>query len=657
MKQSKKKIRKTNIKRRTKKTNYRKIQRGGMLSSGDKYVISDFMQSLSQSETVSIMFPYDNIHMDIAFPIKSLDQYINKNYQGLRNDELKTVSLGETDLDFNDIPNVPNFITNPYDISELSFPTLQIIQRNKFDRKEGILVPISNSEGELIPRTVIYLIKTMRQLSRESQGLTIYLDGVKQPKITHASSSVESIVGSAFNFTKDPTKPNEINSINVNFIDGQQVLKLTIYGKTEPILLYPISPNSFSNKSSPEVTATVVPGNVGTEETVKIEVVSDGIKTYTLNMLIPPYYNTCTFYTSLLTKIKTNFIMNISATSESSQSITEKDWNTYFYRIINSFLADDPYLLYFDTFVRQIMNPIKGNNEPIVSYKQAAIDDNEARADTEPLKPDYHINHYDDKIQRFLKLPKITNTGSNLLQYITNKVTVFIYTQNSKIIIQVYTVYYIVIGNIQAKGKGNLTSFFLGDRQRAPNYYQVVIGCVVLIKTVDIITGTVEYDYEIRWLLNQHTINNMAYNDITMKGFFGNNTRDILLEEDSKYGFNGPKNTHNYNNSNLPGNQIPVATLTEPMKTFDDTLTVGVSSQSKQSFTDPGSGVQLGSTQSSPGKPTAAAGIEEGGEEGEWQYQTNEYEPQEGDVNVGGRKKNKTRKRSIKRSNKRKTKY
>ena len=131
MKQSKKKIRKTNIKRRTKKTNYRKIQRGGMLSPGDKSAISDFMQSLSRDETVSIMFPYDNIHMDIAFPIKNLDQYINKNYQGLRNDELKTINLGETDLDFNDIPNVPNFITNPYDISELSFPTLQIIQRNK----------------------------------------------------------------------------------------------------------------------------------------------------------------------------------------------------------------------------------------------------------------------------------------------------------------------------------------------------------------------------------------------------------------------------------------------------------------------------------------------------------------------------------------------
>ena len=575
MKQSKRKIRKTNIRKRTKKYNYRKIQRGGMLSSGDKSAISDFMQSLSPDETVSIMFPYDNINMDIAFPVKNLDQYINKNYQGLRNDELKTISLGETDLDFNDIPNVPNFITNPYDISELSFPTLQIIQRNKFDRKEGILVPISNSEGEPIPRSVIYLIKTMKQLARESQGSAIYLDGEKQPAITHAA----------------PPTAAPINTSRA------------------------------------------------------------------------PITETCTYFNTLLTKIKTNFNMNISATSESSQSITEKDWNTYFYRIINSFTADDPYLPYFKFFTGQIMDPIEGNNDPIVSYKQAARDDNEARPDTEPLKADEHINHYDDrskKIQLFLKLPKITNTGSNLLEYITNKSTMFIYTQNSKIIIQVYTVYYITIGNIQAKGKGNIKSFFFGDRQRSENYYQFVIGCVVLIRTVDIIKGTVEYDYEIRWLLNEHTINNMADNGMTLKRFFGNNIQDILLEEDSTYGLSKPKNTHNYNDPNLPGNKIPVATLTEPKKTFDDILRDGFSPESKQSFSALGPGLQLApisSIKSSSSSAASAAKGEGEGEEGQWRQV--DYKEEEGDIDVGGGKKNKTRRKlkKRKRSNKRKVKY
>ena len=102
MKQSKRKIKKANIRRTTKKTNYRKIQRGGMLDSHDKTEINSFMQSLrlSPNEPVLIMFPYENIHMDITFPVKSLDQDINKNYHGLRNDELKTIPLEETNLDF-----------------------------------------------------------------------------------------------------------------------------------------------------------------------------------------------------------------------------------------------------------------------------------------------------------------------------------------------------------------------------------------------------------------------------------------------------------------------------------------------------------------------------------------------------------------------------
>ena len=589
MKHSKKKIRKNNIRRRTKKTNYRQIQRGGMLTPGDKSTISDFMQSLSPDETVLIMFPYDNIHMDIAFPVKSLDQDINNNYNLFRKGATR-IDLGTADLDFNDIFDVPNFITNEYDVSQLYLEIPKIVTTNLFDREQGILVPISEPPvGDPIPNIVTYLIKTMKQLARESQGLTIYLDGVIQPKITHVAA--------------------------------------------------------------PAATAAAAPA-------------AD------INTSIAPCKETSAFYASLLAKIKTNY--NISRTPEST-AITDKNWDIFFYKILNSFLADDPYLPYFDTFVRQIMNPIEGqDNYPIVSYKQAARDDNEARADMEPLKPDSHINHYDDKIQRFLKLPKITNTGNNLLQYITNKVTVFIYTQNSKIIIQVYTVYYIIIANIQAKGKGNWKSLLLGDKFRASNYYQFVIGCVVLIRTVDIIKGTVEYDYEIRWLLNEHTINNMVKNGMTMKDFFGNNTKDILLEEESTYGIKGPRNTTDYSDPTLPGNRMPVPTLTEPKKTFDGILNDGFSPQSKQSFTALDPGVQMPSISSiksslSSASAAAAEGVSKEGEgegegeeekEAEWKDLSDEYQTEPGDVDVGG-KKNKTRRKSNKkkRSIKRKPKY
>jgi hypothetical protein len=570
MKQSKKKIRKTNIKRRTKKYNYRKIQRGGMLNSGDKSLISDFMQRLSPDETVSIMFPYNNIHMDIAFPVKSLDQDINKNYDSFRKG-VPTINLGTADLDFNDIFDVPNFITNDYDVIQLNLDIPEIVRRNIFDREQGILVPISEQPtGELIPNTVIYLIKTMKQLARESQGLTIYLDGVIQPKITHDVAAAT---------------------------------------------------------AAPTATAA----NINTDTA--------------------PYKNTSAFYGTLLAKIKTNY--NISRTNTKSPAITDKNWDIYFYKILNSFLADDPYLPYFDTFVRQISESIIPTNnfyDPMFGYRPSSRDNPDETADNEPLKPDWHIQHYDDKIQRFLKLPKITNPGdSNLLQYIKNKATIFIYTQNSKIIIQVYTIQYIVVSNIKAEGKSTFVSFFRGDKGRNKPYFQIVLGCIVMIKTVDIIKGTVEYDYEIRWLLNQHTINNIEKSGINLQPFFANNTQDILIEEDTTYGLSKPKNTHNYNDPALPGNRIPSPTLTEQKKTFNDILTDGFSPQPNQSFSDLGPGLQLAPI-SIKSSSSSAAGVEDLSKQ--YTAESTNIEPGGGVAQgeVGGRKKNKTRKRSKKRN-------
>jgi hypothetical protein len=286
-------------------------------------------------------------------------------------------------------------------------------------------------------------------------------------------------------------------------------------------------------------------------------------------------------------------------------------------------------------------------------YRPSSRDNPDETADNEPLKPDWHIQHYDDKIQHFLKLPKITNPGdSNLLQYIKNKATIFIYTQNSKIIIQVYTIQYIVVSNIKAEGKSTFVSFFRGDKGRNKPYFQIVLGCIVMIKTVDIIKGTVEYDYEIRWLLNQHTINNIEKSGINLQPFFANNVQDILLEEDSTYGLSKPKNTHNYNDPTLPGNRISSPSLREQKQTFNDILTDGFSPQPKQSFTDPGSGVQLAPL-SSIKSSSSAAGVEDLSKQ--YTAESTNTEPGGGVAQgeVGGRKKNKTRKRS----KKRKTKY
>ena len=160
----------------------------------------------------------------------------------------------------------------------------------------------------------------------------------------------------------------------------------------------------------------------------------------------------------------------------------------------------------------------------------------------------------------------------------------------------------------------------------------------------------------------------MADNGMTLKRFLGNNTQDILLEEDSTFGLKEPRNTTDYSDPTLPGNRMPVPTLTEPKKTFDGILNDGFSPQSKQSFTALDPGVQMPSISSiksslSSASAAAAEGVSKEGEgeeekEAEWKDLSDEYQTEPGDVDVGG-KKNKTRRKSNKkkRSIKRKPKY
>ena len=76
MKQSKRKIRKANIRKRTKKTNYRKNQIGGWgFFSRDPQIITD-MVMLPNFENIQVSFPFKNIQMDISLPDKPLNQVI-----------------------------------------------------------------------------------------------------------------------------------------------------------------------------------------------------------------------------------------------------------------------------------------------------------------------------------------------------------------------------------------------------------------------------------------------------------------------------------------------------------------------------------------------------------------------------------------------------
>ena len=78
MKQSKRKIRKANIRKRTKKTNYRKNQIGGWgFFSRDPQIITD-MVMLPNFENIQVSFPFKNIQMDISLPDKPLNQFIDE---------------------------------------------------------------------------------------------------------------------------------------------------------------------------------------------------------------------------------------------------------------------------------------------------------------------------------------------------------------------------------------------------------------------------------------------------------------------------------------------------------------------------------------------------------------------------------------------------
>jgi hypothetical protein len=87
--------------------------------------------------------------------------------------------------------------------------------------------------------------------------------------------------------------------------------------------------------------------------------------------------------------------------------------------------------------------------------------------------------------------------------------------------------------------------------------------------------------------------------------------------------------------------------LREQKQTFNDILTDGFSPQPKQSFTDPGSGVQLAPL-SSIKSSSSAAGVEELSKQDTAESTNTEPGGGVAQGEVGGRKKNKTRKRSKK---------
>ena len=215
MKQSKRKIRKANIRKRTKKTNYRKNQIGGWgFFSRDPQIITDLVM-LRNFENIQVSFPFKNIQMDISLPDKPLNQFIDEWAKGSCFDQAKreltdnimvlnrTMPKPEskierenriltnlntqtaTPFNFSVISNIGIFITNPYDISLIKSKGTysELVENNNF--VGGILQPKQELAGEqeiTVPKEAYVLVKLMQQLTREYKIQTIYINGSKQSK-------------------------------------------------------------------------------------------------------------------------------------------------------------------------------------------------------------------------------------------------------------------------------------------------------------------------------------------------------------------------------------------------------------------------------------------------------------------------------------------
>ena len=573
MKQSKKKIRRINIKKRTKKYNYRKNQRGGWgFFSRDPQIITDMMK-LPGFENIQVSFPFNNIQMDISLPDKPLNQFIDEWAKGSCFDQAKREltdnimvlnrtmpkpeskierenriltnlnTQTETPFNFSVIPNMVIFITNPYDISVIKSKGIysELVENNNF--VGGILQPKQELAGEqeiTVPKEAYVLVKLMQQLTREYKIQTIYINGSKQSK-----------------FKVDKTET-----------------KLTL----------------------------------------------DEYK----------YTTVCTGYASLLDNIHRMYKGNAL------------DWSKVNTQILTSFFEDNSFQAYYTKFVKTFL--IDTYNGPVDRYTgeptggqffySNAYRDGNVLSRIPNVSIDRYIRTYKDKYidSSFFKLDPITeNPGDgNFLQYVKN-ITTYLIKVNTNIIIECVKIYYIYLKDIIA------TARTPGEE----DYDGLIIAAIVEKKITDINAGVIHYSSQFRWLITKNTLENIKTNHFNIPDPILRNLEDVRMSGDNRFirFFKGPT-------SRGP----PAATASNAPATA-------------AGFPDQEEGTLIGNNEQLNLQEDY---IDNQGESklrnptGEWQDPSDEYEPEEGDVDViGGSKKNKTRRKlkKRKRSNKRKAKY
>ena len=623
MKHSKKKIRKANIKRRTKKTNYRKIQRGGWYGQEDPQRIRELMTSFG-FPGVRVEFPFNNINMDITFPAANLNDFMiqksneyietvkrelgdsinaSKRMQaenkkilsekpsggppniGAIIDEMEanvnrdTIILDHLNsqnqpLNFSIVRNVIDFIVYPDDISQFSKGYSDLVLSNNFN---GVHLeqkqPTAGGLQPNIPKEVWFLIKIMKQLAREINGSAIYINGIKQ---SFEIDELETLLsGFPAENLKFKTASNRYGNI----------LREIREKYSGPAL-------DFS-KINFEILACLIEDNIGQ------------------GYFLP-------------------FIQNILDVNNTGMFI--------FFEACPDFVIE--------TEIVENENGVKIEKEVIKRHR-------DSKALVEPYIKFYRDKYNYDTTYFGLKPIQENPKDGNFLQYVKNGSTFFI-TVGNDIIIELVRIYYIYVREVDAQGKRlyNISAALKNPSKpydRAAGYNNLIMAVIVVKKTVNIITGVINYENNFRWLINQHTLNNMTQSGYMIPDIFLKNLEEVRLKDYSKI-----EKTGNYLKGFFGGPSAATVGLPgEEEQQQEEVL------QPKESFTVPGQGLKLGSIKSSSSS-TTASGIGEGEEEkeAEWKDLSDEYQTEPGDVDVGG-KKNKTRRKSNKkkRSIKRKPKY
>lgn len=465
MKQSKKKIRKANIKRRTKKTNYRKNLKGGWgFFSKDPQIITDIMKIEPDYTNINVSFPFKNIQMDISLPDinlnKALDDWGNVTcFNTIKQQLTDTIRLLErnkqesemrknieiltkfntelaTPLNFSVIPNIVAFITNPYDLSIISDKDkskyIELVEKN--DYIGGILQPkqqesssAAAGQENTIPKEVPFLIRLMQQLTREIDTNVYYINGAKQPKFQ---------------------------------IDNTET------GLPEGAYLY----------------TTVGKG-----------------------------------YGRLLNNIRTMYRGDQASL----------DWSKINTQILYSFLGNSPFEVYYSIkFIRSVLESgIPQGSYAQIIYSKAVRD---GKGGVMPdVSIDRFIKTYKDYYidSKFFKLTPITETSEdgNFLQYVKNGVTILIKVDTS-IIIEIVQVWYIYVTGIEAVARSS----------NEPGYSGLIIAAIVEKTTTDIIGGVVHYSSQFRWLITKNTLQNLRGNNITLPEPISRNLEEIRMSGDNR---------------------------------------------------------------------------------------------------------------------------